>query len=208
MLYGSVVALYQTSFKRLLAYGSITHMGFIVYSLSLYSIVGVAASIFYLLVYVVLMLFTFCFMFFLFESDGENYTFLDDISRFGNVLNKNNLLTLYFAYILISLAGLPFFVGFVSKWYVFISLLAKNQFIDIAMLIGVSVLSSAYYIRLIRFLSFTETKDKKVKFNEIVKLSNSFYALIAFLFLINILIIFFHNWIFLYILKCVLSLFP
>jgi NADH-quinone oxidoreductase subunit N len=207
MLYGAIITLYQVSFKRLLAYGSMVHMGFILYSLSLYTAISITASVFYLLIYIILMVFVFCFMFFLFEKNKEGIYILDDISRLHNVLNKNYLLSLYFAFIIISLAGLPFFIGFISKWYIFIGLLVKNQFIDLIILIGTSILSAAYYIRLIRFLSFIENKDKKVKFYTTIKLNKLFYLLIVFLFILNILIIFYHNWIYLYIFKCVLSLF-
>jgi NADH:ubiquinone oxidoreductase subunit 2 (subunit N) len=94
---------------------------------------------------------------------------------------------------MLSLAGLPFFIGFISKWYIFASLLAKGHFIDLVMLIGFSILSAAYYIRLIRFLYFVESKNQKIKFYTTVKLSKSFYFLIVFLFILNILIIFYHN---------------
>jgi NADH:ubiquinone oxidoreductase subunit 2 (subunit N) len=91
------------------------HMGFIVYSLALGTALSITASIFYLLVYVILILFIFSFMFLFFEKNGENLFFVDDISKLGSILNKNYLLSLTFAYILLSLAGLPFFVGFISK---------------------------------------------------------------------------------------------
>jgi NADH:ubiquinone oxidoreductase subunit 2 (subunit N) len=65
ILYGSVVALYQVSFKRLLAYGSMVHMGFILCALSLYTVESISAAVLYLLIYIILMVFVFCFMFFL-----------------------------------------------------------------------------------------------------------------------------------------------
>ena len=83
----------------------------------------------------------------------------------------------------------------------------KSQFIELIILIGSSVLSAAYYIRLIRFLFFIENKDIKAKFYTTIKFNKPFYILIAFLFILNILIIFYHNWLYLYILKCLLSLF-
>jgi len=209
ILYGAILALYQTNFFRLLAYGSMVHMGFILYSLSLNTVVGTASSIFYLLVYIVLMVFVFSFMFFFYEKNesNDNVCFLDDISKLYAVLNKNYLLSLYFAFIIVSLAGLPFFVGFVSKWHIFAGVSFKGQFVELILLIGASVLSSAYYIRLIRFLFFIEKKDMKIKFYTTIKLNKSFYILIVFLFILNILIIFYHNWLYLYILKCLLNLF-
>lgn len=184
-------------------------MGFILYSLSLNTVTGLASSIFYLLVYIILMVFVFSFMFFFFEQNenNDNICFLGDISKLYAVLNKNYLLSLYFAFIIFSLAGLPFFVGFVSKWHVFAGISFKSQFIELIILIGSSVLSAAYYIRLIRFLFFIENKDIKAKFYTTIKFNKPFYILIAFLFILNILIIFYHNWLYLYILKCLLSLF-
>jgi NADH:ubiquinone oxidoreductase subunit 2 (subunit N) len=141
-------------------------------------------------------------MFFFFEKNesnsenndnNDNIQFLDDISRLYATLNKNYLLSLYFAFIIISLAGLPFFVGFISKWHIFAGISFKAQFIELVVLIGSSVLSAAYYIRLIRFLFFIESKDIKVKFYTAIKLNKLFYVLIAFLFIFNILIIFYHN---------------
>ena len=212
ILYGTIISLYQISFKRLLAYGSMVHMGFIICSLTLNTAVSIAASIFYLLIYVILMIFIFCFMFFLFEKNNEDESsdslfFLDDISKIGNILNKNYLLSLCFSYIILSLAGLPFFVGFISKWYIFLSLLNKNYNVDLIILLVASICSAAYYIRLIRFSSFTSIKDSKALFYTEIKLNKSFYFLLLFLFALNLFVIFYHNWIYLYIFKCVLCLF-
>jgi NADH-quinone oxidoreductase subunit N len=207
VIYGTIISLYQVSLKRLLAYGSMVHMGFIIYSLTLNTPTSIAASIFYLLIYIVLIIFVFAFMFLFFEKNKDDVFFIDDISKLGNILNKNYLLSLTFSYILLSLAGLPFFIGFISKWYIFLSLLNKNYFIDLIILLIVSVVSAAYYIRIIRFIFFVSNKDNKVPFNTDIKLGKSFYILLIFLFILNLFIIFYHNWIFLYIFKCVLCLF-
>jgi NADH:ubiquinone oxidoreductase subunit 2 (subunit N) len=90
-------------------------MGFIIYSLTLNTPTSIAASIFYLLIYIVLIIFVFAFMFLFFEKNKDDVFFIDDISKLGNILNKNYLLSLTFSYILLSLAGLPFFIGFISK---------------------------------------------------------------------------------------------
>lgn len=193
IIYGSLITLYQISLKRLLGYGSMVHMGFIVYSLSLNTTASVTASVFYLIVYVTLMFFVFCFMFFLFEESEKGLFVLDDVSKLNSVLNKNYLLSFFFAYIILSLAGLPLFVGFISKWYVFTALLMSGRIIDLCILLGCSVLGAAYYIRLIRFLFFIESKNKKVMFYTMLPINNLLYFLIVFLFVLNILIIFYHN---------------
>jgi len=114
ILYGSVIALYQTSFRRLLAYGSMVHMGLIVYSISLFTIKSITAAFFYLASYIILMFFTFSFMFFLFEKNNNELFFFDSISQF-HFLAGNKLLVFMFSSILLSMAGLPFFLGFISK---------------------------------------------------------------------------------------------
>jgi NADH-quinone oxidoreductase subunit N len=113
-LYGSVLSLYQTSFKRLLAYGSMVHIGLIVYSISLFTAQSITAAFFYLTSYIILMLFIFSFMFFLFEKNNNELYYIDSISQFSNLIG-NKLLVIAFSFILFSLAGLPFFLGFISK---------------------------------------------------------------------------------------------
>jgi len=207
MSYGSLISLYQTSFKRLLAYGSMVHMGLIIYSITLFNVTSIAAAFFYLYSYIILILFTFSFMFFLFEKNNENIYYLDDISNLNIVLSKNFLLSFMFSFILFSLAGLPIFIGFIAKWYIFIGLVDSHNFIELLWFLSVSVLSSSYYIRLIRFLFFIDNKNNKVKFYSIIKFDQSFYNLIIFLFFLNIFTIFIHNIIYLFILKHILILF-
>lgn len=115
IIYGACISLYQTSFKRLLAYGSMVHIGLIIISISVFTIQSITASLFYLGSYICLMFFVFIFMFFLFEKKDEKLIYLDDISKFNIYFSHNRLLTIYFSLILFSLAGLPFFIGFIAK---------------------------------------------------------------------------------------------
>jgi len=60
-------------------------------------------------------------------------------------------------------------------------------------LLNSSVLSAAYYIRLIRFMFFVSNRENKVVFKTDIKLGKSFYILLIFLFALNLFIIFYHN---------------
>lgn len=115
IFYGAVVAIYQSSLKRLMAYSSMFHIGIIIYSISLFTINSMASAFFYLLTYIILMLFIFSFMFFLFEKNNNNLYYFDNISQLAVIFNYNKLLSYYLIFILLSLAGLPFFIGFISK---------------------------------------------------------------------------------------------
>lgn len=204
VIYGTIISLYQTSLRRLLGYGSMAHMGLIVYSLILNTAISISSAVFYLLIYVILIISVFSFMFFLFEKNNNGFFVVDDISKLGSILNRNYLLSLYFSFILLSLAGLPFFVGFISKWYIFISLINKGYYIDLVFLLLLSVIGATYYIRLIRFIFFVSIKENLALSRTNIKFGKSFYILFIFLFILNLLVIYYHNWIYLYILKCIL----
>lgn len=206
VIYGSLISLYQTSFRRLLAYGSMVHLGLIVFIICVFTIQSITAGLFYLFTYIMLMLFTFCFMFFLFEKKDDKLTYLDDISKFHIYFADNILLLIFYGLIIFSLAGLPFFIGFISKWYIFISLIGYFNIFEVLIYLSVSILSSSYYIRLLRFFYFS-FKVNKIKRYSIIKFDMLFYNLIMLLFMINLFTIVYHNIIFLIIFKYVLILF-
>lgn len=206
VIYGSLVSLYQTSFRRLLAYGSMVHLGLIIFVICVFTIQSITAGLFYLFSYIMLMLFTFCFMFFLFEKNNDKLTYLDDISKFHIYFADNTLLLLSYGLIIFSLAGLPFFIGFISKWYIFVSLIDYFNFFEVLIFLSVSILSSSYYIRLLRFFYFS-FKTNKIKRYSVIKFDASFYNLMVLLFMINLFTIIYHNIIFLIIFKHVLMLF-
>src|SRR5437868_315657 len=94
-----------------------------VFSISLYTIDSIVAGFFYLIIYITLMLFIFAFMLFLFEKNNNEVVVIDDISQISMKISNNFLLSNFFVFILFSLSGLPFFIGFISKWYIFINIL-------------------------------------------------------------------------------------
>lgn len=205
ILYGSIISLYQTTYRRLIAYGSMVHLGFIIVSLCLVNIYSTAAAFFYLIIYLSLTLFNFTMMMFFFEKNNNVLFFLDDLSRLNLPINENKLMLVFFSLILFSFAGLPLFMGFISKWYVFVGFLNKGYFIELLLILIISVLSSVYYIRVIRFLFFMENKNLKIKQFLGLKYHYSLYYLFIFLFILNIFLIFFHNPIYMYILKLIIK---
>ncbi len=207
VIYGSLISLYQTSFKRLLAYGSMVHIGLIIFSISLYTPQSITAGIFYLFSYIILMLFTFSFMLFLFEKDSSNNLYyLDDISKFHLYFSNNIILSTYFVLIIFSLAGLPFFIGFIAKWYIFISLIDVFNIFEVLIFLSISVLSSSYYIRILRFIYFSNKHNKVKRYSTII-FDNLLYNLMFILLIINIITIVYHSIIFLLIFQKVVLLF-
>ena len=210
IVYGSILSLYEVSLKRLLGYGSIVHMGFIIISISLFELISLGAAFFYIIFYTLLMFNCFIFLLlFVEKKEGSNeIIFFDNITSIGKFLNKNMLLTIIFSFILLSLAGLPFFMGFFSKLYILLALISSGYFFFVLILLLMNIIITLYYIRLIRFLFFIEEKDAKVTYLHInTKFSNSLYSLMMFLFILNILVLFYHNYLLLFIIKNIIIFF-
>lgn len=194
----------------MIGYGSMSHMGLVIYTISIGINTGYsAAAFFYLFFYVFLVFFLLSFIYFLNEKDSFYFLYhTNNISQIGILLYKNKILSIILVSIIFSLAGLPFFVGFVSKWYIFLNLIKDFKIIELFILLLLSVLSSAYYIRLIRFLFFMDSKNLKITyFNNMNSDKNDlFIFFLLFIFLLNIFIIFFHPVIYAYIFKLIFYL--
>lgn len=116
IIYGSIITLYQTNIKRLLGYGSMVHIGLIIYAMSIYTIDSLSAAFFYLIIYIILIYFIFCFFIYLFESkEYSEIFFIENLSQLNILLNKNKILNFMYIFILFSFAGLPIFIGFFAK---------------------------------------------------------------------------------------------
>lgn len=210
ILYGSILSLYEASLKRLLGYGSIVHMGFIIIAISLFEPISIASSFLYIIFYTLLMYICFIFLqLFIEKKEGSNeIIFLDNITSLGVFFNKNMLLTLVFSFTLLSLAGLPFFMGFFSKLYILLALVSNGYLVFVAILLFINILITIYYIRLIRFLLFIEEKNNKNKKIYVhIKFSILLYELMLTIFILNILVLFYHNYILLIIISNIIGFF-
>jgi NADH-quinone oxidoreductase subunit N len=185
-------------------------MGFIIIALSLFELVSIAAAFLYILIYTILMSNSFILLLLFIEKkeDNNEIIFIDNITSISKFLNKNTLLSVIFSVTLLSLAGLPFFAGFFSKLYILLALISMGYFFLVIILLFINILTTLYYIRLIRFLLFIEEKNMKVNYLYVnVKFSDSLYSLMMFLFMLNIFILFYHNYILLFILNIIITLY-
>jgi NADH-quinone oxidoreductase subunit N len=150
MLVGTFGALRQQNIKRLLAYSSIGHIGFMLMAISVNKDTGIAAVLFYLLVYAVMNVGAFgCVL-----SMRKNGQYVDSIRDLAGVSKTNPLFAYSLAIFMLSMAGIPIFAGFLSKLYVFqVVLDAKLYTLAI---IGVlsSVVAAVYYLRVCKVMFF------------------------------------------------------
>jgi NADH-quinone oxidoreductase subunit N len=158
MLYGNVVALLQTNIKRLLAYSSIAHAGYILIGFILINTVSIHAIVFYLISYVLMQLGAFIIIGVV-ESKAdalENKSLINNIESYKGLGKTNPGLASLFSIFLFSLAGIPPLAGFWGKYYIFLSAI-QNNYIWVAIVgILLSLIGVYYYIKIILYMWFYE----------------------------------------------------
>jgi NADH-quinone oxidoreductase subunit N len=155
MFLGAVAAIGQTNIKRLMAYSSISHMGFALMGLTAGTEQGVQAMLIYMAIYITMNIGVFAFILNM-EKDGQAVTDIASLNMYSRVepLRAAALMVLMF-----SLAGIPPLVGFFGKLYV-LQAAVDSGFIWLA--IGgviASVIGAFYYLRIIYLMYFGEPRD-------------------------------------------------
>ena len=156
MLFGAIAAIGQTNLKRLIAYSSIGHVGYILAGLATGSNDGIQSSITYIIIYIIMNLGLFACLLMMKRND-KYFENIDDLSG----LSKNHpLLSLSLLIILFSLAGIPPLAGFFAKFYIFKSVLEQSMyFLAIVGLLS-TMIAAFYYLRIIKIMYFDNEKDK------------------------------------------------
>jgi NADH-quinone oxidoreductase subunit N len=148
MTVGNLSALLQDNVKRMLAYSSIAHAGYILVGLVSGDVLGGQASLFYLLVYAFMNIGAFGVVMLIARKEDEGY----DIKNLSGIGFKYPALAGLLTLFLVSLGGIPPTAGFVGKFYLF-SAAIKNGYVGLAV-IGVlnSAASIYYYLRLVVYM--------------------------------------------------------
>jgi NAD(P)H-quinone oxidoreductase subunit 2 len=154
MILGNVVALAQTSMKRLLAYSSIGQAGFIMIGLVVGTDAGYSSMLLYLMVYLFMNLGAFtCVILFALRTGT------DQISEYAGLYQKDPLLTLGLSVSLLSLGGIPPLVGFFAKIYLFWAGWQAGAYTLVILGLVTSVISIYYYIRVVKMMVVKEPQE-------------------------------------------------
>ncbi len=158
MTLGNIVAIAQKNIKRMLAYSSIAHAGYILVAMVAANELGVASILYYILAYAFMNLGAFAVVILYGRKGEENI----NISDYSGLASKYPLLALAMAIFMFSLAGIPPTAGFVGKFYIF-SAAVKAGYIWLA-IIGVlnSALSVYYYLR-VTVMMYMRPVEKEIK---------------------------------------------
>jgi len=150
MIVGNFAALVQTNIKRLLAYSSIAHAGYVMVAVTAHSEIGTAAAMFYLAAYAFMNVGAFAVVTH-FARQGERYVNVDDLA---GLATRQPLTAALFAVFLLSLIGVPLTGGFFGKFYIFKAALeAKLIWLTVLGLLN-SAVAAYYYLRIIVVMYF------------------------------------------------------
>ncbi len=156
MAIGNVVAIAQTNIKRMLAYSTISHVGFIFLGIIAGTNEGYTASMFYAIVYAVMALGAFG-MIVMMSSKGFEADQLDDLKG----LNQRNP---WFAgmmmLLMFSMAGVPPTVGFFAKLFVLDAVVSIDMVWLALVAVAFSVIGAFYYIRIVKLMYFDKPEDE------------------------------------------------
>lgn len=150
MLIGALGAIGQDSLKRLMAYSTISNIGYALMAVSLYSVSGNNVAYIYVLIYTIGTIGLFGSFVALFGEDSDNATF-DDLK---GASYSRKALSASIAVIVFSMIGLPPFAGFFGKYYVFLSAIQNNELLLVIIGIISSVISAFYYLKIVKYLYF------------------------------------------------------
>lgn len=157
LVVGSVLALAQTDVKRLLAYSSINHAGFILVALEQASPEGTSAALFYLLAYSFMVLGSFGVVGLL-SRRGDGHNSLDD---YAGIASKEPGLAFLLAVFLLAQAGVPFTVGFVAKFEVLMAAVDGGSW-PLALIAMITAVIAAFLYLKVIVAMYTDTASDKV----------------------------------------------
>ena len=161
LIIGNVIALAQTNFKRLLAYSTISHVGFLFMGLANATNVGYSAAMFYAISYAIMAAAGFAAIILLSRRGFES----DKISDFRGLWQRNPMYALLVLFIMASMAGVPPFLGFWAKLAVIQAALAAGMTWLAVLSVVCAVIGAFYYLRVIRAMFFEEAEGAGPQIN-------------------------------------------
>ncbi len=156
MTIGNVVAIAQRNIKRMLAYSSIAHAGYVLVGLAAANKDGISSAMFYLLVYCITNIGAFGAIILARTEDGESL----NISDYAGLGFRKPLLALFMTIMLLSLAGFPPTAGFVGKFYLFRSAVEAGQIWLVIIGAINTAISAFFYLRVVVTMYMREPEEE------------------------------------------------
>ncbi len=155
MIIGNVVAIAQTNLKRMLAYSTISHVGFLLLGVLTGTQSGYAASMFYTIVYTLMSMGGFA-VILLLSRAGFEAEELDDLK---GLYDRNSWYAAIMAILMLSMAGVPPMLGFWAKWAVLNQIVSAGLLWLAIVAVVFSVVGAFYYLRVLKLMYFDKPED-------------------------------------------------
>ncbi|MBI4198605.1 MAG: NADH-quinone oxidoreductase subunit N, partial [Chloroflexi bacterium] len=155
MVLGNLVALAQRNIKRLLAYSSIGQVGYLLMGIAALSASASNALILHLVGYGVTNLAAFVAVIAFYNATGK-----DEVADFAGLADRNPFIAMALTVSLFSLAGLPIFAGFITKFYLFLAAAQADMLWLTGIAVFASLISLYYYLIVIRQMYVEEAQVK------------------------------------------------
>ena len=155
MIVGTVLGVVQSNIKRMLAYSSIAHAGYLLLGIIAANQTGKAAILFYLLAYAVTNLGALGIVALLASPRSEH----DELRDFAGLWRTHGGLAALMTVFLLSLGGFPPTAGFIGKWYIFSAAVEQGQYLLAIIGVLTSVVSVFFYLRIVVMMYMTEGTD-------------------------------------------------
>jgi len=156
LVLGNVAAIAQTNIKRMLAYSTISHMGFMLMGILAGTAEGYAAAMFYAIAYAIMSAGAFAVIILVSSGDRE----ADQLDDFKGLAKRNPWQAFLMLMILFSLAGVPVFLGFFAKWQVIAAALSAGYVGLSVLAVVMAVVGAFYYLRIVKLMYFDEPDDE------------------------------------------------
>ena len=159
MFLGAVAAIGQSNLKRLMAYSSIGHVGFVLAGLAIATPQSLSAVLVYLVIYVFMNIGVFaCIM-----SLNRNGVYFENISDLSGLSKHHPLISICLTILTFSLAGVPPLAGFFAKFYIFMAIIQQKIYYLAVVGLLSAVIAAFYYLRIIKVIYFDAAKESYEK---------------------------------------------
>lgn len=155
MAAGNIIAISQTNIKRMLAYSTIAHVGFLLLGVLSGTRQGYAGSMFYIIVYALMSIGAFGMVILLGRKGFE----ADQLDDFKGLSDRSNWFAFITLILMFSMAGVPPFIGFWAKWFVIKEVIAAGYIWLAVAAVILSVVGAYYYLRIVKLIYFEKPKQ-------------------------------------------------
>jgi NADH-quinone oxidoreductase subunit N len=169
---GNITALYQQNFKRMMAYSSISHAGYLLFAIVALGASSASSVLVYATAYSIASIIAFGALILVHQQAGS-----DSFDSFNGLAKKNPFLAATLSVAMLSLAGIPLTAGFIGKFFMFSGALLQYRYIMVILAVVNAIISIFYYFRVIVAMYFRDAERVELSVPFYYKLVLGFAAL-------------------------------